>query len=85
MRKRAGVKPEEVVYYDAIVCPNAPSDNIVVNGKTLRIEVTEKPERGAANRGVVRLVAKTFGVNATDVEIVRGSRGKRKLLRIGKR
>jgi uncharacterized protein YggU (UPF0235/DUF167 family) len=70
------------VYYDATVHAGASSESIVVSGDTLRIQVREKPERGAANRAVVRLVAKRFGVDATHVRIVRGLRGKRKLIKV---
>ena len=50
----------------------------------MRIQVRKKAERGAANRAVVRLVAKEFGVNTEQVRIVRGMRGRRKLIRICK-
>jgi len=70
--------------FDALVRPGASSDTIVVSGRTLRIQVKEQPERGAANRAVLRLVAKEFGVNRAQVRIVRGLKSKRKLIRIRK-
>lgn len=48
----------------------------------MRIEVRKKAERGDANRAVIRLVAKEFGVNTEQVKIVRGVRGRRKLIKI---
>ena len=72
------------LYFDASVRPGASSDSIVLSGRTLRIQVTKKAERGAANRAVIRLVAKKFGVNTEQVQIVRGMRAKRKLIRIDK-
>jgi len=72
------------LYFDALVRPGASSDSIVVSGRTLHIQVRKKAERGAANRAVIRLVAKKFGVNTEHVQIVRGMRAKRKLIRIDK-
>jgi uncharacterized protein (TIGR00251 family) len=82
---RVNGKRDEDVYYDVTVRAAASSDIIVVSGNRLRIRVREKPERGAANRAVVRLVAKEFGVAAAHVKIVRGMRGKRKLIKILRR
>lgn len=82
MPDRVNGKRDNGVYFDATVRAGASSDTIVVSGNRLRIQVREKPERGAANRAVVRLVAREFGVDAARVKIVRGLRGKRKLIKI---
>ena len=84
MHSKANGQRDDTLYFDAVVRPNAPSDNIVVSGRTLRIQVRKKAERGVANRAVLRLVAKKFGVNTGQVEIVRGLRSTHKLIRIRK-
>ena len=84
MRTNAEDQRDGALYFDALVRPGASSDSIMVAGNTLRIKVRKKAERGAANRAVIRLVAKEFGVNTDQVEIVRGIRGRRKLIRVRK-
>ena len=84
MRTNVEDQRDGALYFDALVRPGASSDSIVVSGGTLRIQVRKKAERGAANRAVLRLVAKKFGVNTDQVEIVRGIRGRHKLIRIRK-
>ena len=84
MRSNGEDQHDGALYFDAVVRPGASSDSIVVSGRTLRIQVRKKAERGAANRAVIRLVAKKFGVNTEQVQIVRGMRGRRKLIRINK-
>jgi len=84
MRTNVEDQRDGALYFDALVRPGASSDSIVVSGDTLRIRVRKKAERGAANRAVIRVVAKEFGVNTDQVEIVRGIRGRRKLIRIRK-
>jgi uncharacterized protein (TIGR00251 family) len=84
MRSNGEDQHDGALYFDAVVRPSASSDSIVVSGQTLRIQVREKAERGAANRAVIRLIAKKFCVNTEQVQIVRGMRGRRKLIRVNK-
>ena len=82
MDTKHGSRHDGTRCFDAVVRPGASSDTIVVSGRTPRVQVREKPERGAANRAVVRLVAKEFGVNRAQVRIVRGLRSKRKVIEV---
>jgi uncharacterized protein YggU (UPF0235/DUF167 family) len=84
MRSNGGDQHDSPLYFDVLVRPGASTDSIVISGRTLRIQVRKKAEGGAANLAVIRLVAKKFGVNTEQVQIVRGMRGKRKLIRINK-
>ncbi|HUM02075.1 MAG TPA: DUF167 domain-containing protein [Thermoanaerobaculia bacterium] len=43
-----------------------------VHGGALKLAVAAPPEKGKANRAVVRLVADAFGLGPRDVEIVAG-------------
>ena len=49
----------------------------------IRVRVTAPPERGRANREVIRLLARELGVAPTSLEIVRGAGSRRKTIRIG--
>lgn len=42
------------------------------HGGALKLSVTEPPERGKANEGVIALLAKALGVAARDIEILSG-------------
>ena len=68
---------------ELIVVPRASEDRMgpYVDG-TLRVRVTKPPVGGEANRAVVRLVAAALGTSAGRVEILTGSSGRRKRLRI---
>ncbi len=48
----------------------------------VRVRVTAPPERGKANREVVKLLARELGVAPTGLEIVRGATSRRKTVRI---
>jgi uncharacterized protein (TIGR00251 family) len=77
-----GDRQDETLRFDAVVRPGASADSITVSGRDLRIEVREKPERGAANRAVLKLVAREFGVNTEQVRIVKGLKSRRKVITI---
>jgi hypothetical protein len=53
-----------------------------VHGGALKAAVAAPPEKGRANREVVRLVAGVFGVAARDVEIVSGEASPDKVVRL---
>jgi len=86
LRRPMHAKPDsrdnEPLRFDAVVRPGASADSITVSGRTLRIQVREKPERGAANRAILKLVAREFGVNTDQVRIVKGLRSRRKVITI---
>jgi len=53
-----------------------------VHGEALKVAVAAAPERGKANREVIRLVAETFGVAPRDVAIVAGETSPDKVVRL---
>ncbi len=53
-----------------------------VEGQALKAYVTAPPEGGKANDALVALLSKALGVAKGRVHIVRGHRGRRKLVRI---
>lgn len=65
------------------VQPRASCDEIVGwQDGALRLRVTAPPVEGAANRAVEALVARALGVAPSRVSVVRGARGREKLVRI---
>jgi len=72
------------------VTPRAPSSRVEVElgadgAIEIRVRVTAPPERGKANREVVKLLARELGIAPSAIEIVRGAGSRRKTLRIGAR
>jgi len=51
-------------------------------GNELRVKVTEPPVDSAANKAVVRILAKILGVGRSQVELVRGKTSRHKVLKI---
>lgn len=65
------------------VQPRASRDQLVGwRGETLALRVTAPPVGGAANRAVAALLAAELGVPPSAVSIVRGDRGRDKLVRV---
>lgn len=52
------------------------------HGGALKLEVAAAAERGRANSAVVRLLARSFGVARTDLEIVAGATSRDKVVEI---
>lgn len=53
-------------------------------GQVLRVRVRAAPTGGEANRAVAALLAAAAGLPASAVELVRGTRSRRKLFRVGR-
>jgi uncharacterized protein len=65
------------------VQPRASRDAIVGwQAGALRVRVSAPPVEGEANRAVVSLLARVLGVRPGAVRVVRGERGRDKLLRV---
>jgi uncharacterized protein (TIGR00251 family) len=65
------------------VTPRAGRESIDgVREGALRLRVAASPVDGAANAAVVRLIAGAVGVAPSSVRIVRGSRGRNKIIAI---
>ncbi len=66
----------------AKVIPRAREEKIAMNGEILKIYVREQPVKGKANKKVIELVAKFFGVSKSDVKIISGEKKREKLIEI---
>lgn len=53
------------------------------HGGALRVSVTAQPERGKANRAVVKLLADVLGIAASEVAIVSGETSGDKVVEVG--
>ena len=66
------------------ITPNASKDEITGKAEDgrLRVRIQSPPVNGAANRRLIRFIAKTAGVAKSKVRIVRGERSRDKALEI---
>jgi hypothetical protein len=63
--------------------PRASRDELVgVRDGVLRARVCAAPVDGAANRALCQLIARSAGVAPSRVEVIRGARGRLKLVRV---
>ncbi len=53
-----------------------------MDGDTLVIHTSEKPEKGMANRDIISQVARIYGIAQTNVTIIRGLKSRRKVLQL---
>lgn len=64
------------------VTPGARVECVSVDGGTVQIKVRAKPEDGKANAAVLALLAQALGIAPSRLELLRGSTGRDKLVRI---
>ncbi|EDL49835.1 DUF167 domain-containing protein [Erythrobacter sp. SD-21] len=65
------------------VTPGARTESLTLEGGVLAAKVRAKPQDGAANDAVRKLIAAAYRVPPTRVELLRGATSREKLLRIG--
>jgi uncharacterized protein (TIGR00251 family) len=71
------------VRFSVRVQPRAARSEVVgAHGDALRIRVAAPPVEGAANSELVSFLAKRFGVPKSAVQVVRGARGREKLVEV---
>lgn len=62
--------------------PGARSESIIIEDGRVSVKVRAKPQDGAANEAIVRLVAQALGLAPSRVELLRGATSRDKLLRV---
>ncbi len=73
----------DAIFLQLIVVPRSSRDTICgEQDGALRIKVTAPPVEGAANTAVCALLAKKLGLSRSNVQVVRGHRGKRKTVSV---
>ena len=72
------------MYIQVKVMPRSRSTEFVerMDDDTLKIRLKAVPEKGKANEELIRFLAKTLGIQKSDVVIVSGGTDTRKLLKI---
>jgi uncharacterized protein len=77
-------KVEGGVVVSVKVQPNASKDRVVgEHADQIKIAVTVAPEKGKANKAVIKILSKSLGVKSSDIQIVAGetSRDKKVFIR----
>lgn len=79
-RQTPGSFMNETSKYIRVKVTTKASEDKVIGWKNeeLRVKVTEPPEKGKANRAVIRLLAKHFDVAQRDVILVQGETSRHK-------
>lgn len=74
---------EGAVVFEVRVSPRASRNEIVgVREGILKVALTAPPVDGAANQALIKLLAKALGIAKSNVAIVRGERGRHKVLEV---
>ncbi len=77
------VEKDGAVLFDVRVVPRSSKSEIGgPHDGALKVRLSSPPVDGAANAELVKLLAKSFGVAKSDVEIISGSASKAKRIRI---
>ncbi|WP_427966007.1 DUF167 domain-containing protein [Altererythrobacter sp.] len=64
------------------VTPGARSEGMAIEDERVVVKVRAKPQDGAANDAVIKLVASGLGIAKSRVELLRGATSREKLLKI---
>lgn len=64
------------------VTPGARSEGIAVEENRVLVKVRAKPQDGAANEAVCRLVAQALGLTTSSVRVSRGATSREKVLEL---
>lgn len=69
--------------YSVKVITNASRDNIdILSSDSMKIHITTIPEKGKANKKIVKLLSKHFKVSKSSIEIVQGELSSNKVIDI---
>ena len=64
------------------VIPKSSQNKIIPVDDFLKIKITTAPEKGKANKQVIKMLAKKFNVPTSQIEIVRGLTSQEKIVKI---
>ena len=65
------------------VIPSAKQSKIIEEGDSIRAYVTVPAKEGKANKALIELLAKHFGIKKSNIEIVKGEKARDKTIEIG--
>lgn len=66
------------------VTPGARSEAISIDGNKVSVKVRAKPQDGAANDAVIRLLSKALNMAPSQITMLRGATSREKLVRISR-
>jgi len=65
------------------VFPNLKKEEIIKKSEdSFEVRIKEKPERGLANRGVVRILSSFFNISESKIRLIKGFRKRNKIFEI---
>ncbi len=64
------------------VTPGARTEQIAIDEGRLLAKVRAKPQDGAANKAVIKLIAKALGIAPSQITLLRGATSREKLLKV---
>ncbi len=65
------------------VTPGARSESLELGEGRVLVKVRAKPQDGAANEAVLRLLAEALGIAPSRLHLLRGATGREKLVQLG--
>ena len=68
--------------YHVTVKPGGFKDEIIVSDGELIVKTRKKAHDGEANKAVIELLAKHFGIGKTRIQIIKGATSKHKTIEI---
>ncbi|MFH1536360.1 MAG: DUF167 domain-containing protein [Patescibacteria group bacterium] len=75
-------KSDELVLNIKVI-PNASKSEIVgEQGDFLKVKIKEKAEKGKANSALIDLLSDNFKISKNNIEILRGSRSSKKVVKL---
>jgi uncharacterized protein (TIGR00251 family) len=81
--KKNGQKAKEQLIIKIKVEPRSASAGIVGSyGDAIKVKLTSPPVEGKANKELIEVLAKEFGITKRDVEIILGKSSKNKVVKL---
>ncbi len=64
------------------VIPKSSREELVASGDIIKAYVKEAPDKGKANKALIELIAKEYGIRKSNVRIIRGETSRDKVVEI---
>jgi len=64
------------------VIPNSRKNEVVVDSEFIKIHVTAQPQKGAANKAIIELIANHFNIRKSSIRIISGTKSRKKIVEI---
>ncbi len=56
--------------------------NMIVEGNKITVSLNSKPERGEANKELIKKIAKFFKTSTSNIKIIKGLKSKHKIIEV---